>query len=751
MASSPPPPSRLFPDAEAADCFVGVALDVPVETLFTYRVPPDLVDRAQPGHRVEVPFRRSLRTGFVVERQERPPVQRVRDLHAIPDAEPLLGEDLLDLGRFVARYYGASLGEALAAMVPRGVRRRGAGRLHIRVRRTGEPTPPAPDASPATPQDRVLDVLARHPEGLLLADLCRQAGVSASPVHTLARRGRVVLEREHEDPLAAAAETPAEKTEPPPLTPDQARAVARLEEAVSRDAFARFLLLGVTGSGKTEVYLQAIRSCVAGGRQAIVLVPEIALTPQTVRRFRARFDRVAVLHSAMTDADRARTWHRIRAGHADVVIGPRSAVFAPVPRLGLLVVDEEHEGSFKQQNTPRYHARDVGLVRAKTVRAVVLLGSATPALESWSHARAGRYELLSLPERVGGRPLPTVQIVDVCGGDERPRAGRHLARTLTVRITEALRERGQIILLQNRRGFATSVACPRCGWVLECGNCDVSLTYHRSHTVALCHLCGHQEAVPPACPDCALPALRMRGVGTQTVEDELAEVFPEARVARMDSDTMSSREAYEDVLGRFGRREIDILVGTQMIAKGLHFPHVTLVGIVSADTSLVLPDFRSAERTFSLVAQVAGRAGRGEAPGRVVVQTTMPDHPAIGFAAAHDYSGFAEAEMADRAQHGYPPWRRLLRVVVRGPEEAAVDRRIDETAGRLREAAGEGVVLLGPAVPPVARIKGRWRRHLLAKCPSVAAVARLVRCLGDAPRPRKGVEEIWDVDPYQVL
>ncbi len=750
------PSSRLlFPDAGTTGRLVGVALDVPVDTLFTYRVPPSMEERARPGHRVIVPFRRRRRTGIIVEIQETPAVARVLDVHDVPDAEPVLGADLLELGRFVGRYYGASLGEALAAMVPRGIRKRGAGRLRLRVRLAPGvevPESDVPSTPPTAPQARVLRVLAEHQErGLLLADLCRMASVSTSPVRTLARHGRLTLEREREDALAAAAAEPAERQAPHDLAPEQAVAVRRLTEAVEGGTFSPFLLLGVTGSGKTEVYLQAIRTCVEGGRQAIVLVPEIALTPQTVRRFRARFDRVAVLHSGMTEAARARAWQSIRDAKMDVVIGPRSAVFAPVPRLGLLVVDEEHEGTFKQQSVPRYHARDVGMVRAQAAGATVVLGTATPALETWRHASEGRYGLLRLPERVGGRPMPTVQVVDMRRGEERVGRGRHIARTLSVRIREALRDGGQVILLQNRRGFATSVACPRCGWILECPDCDLSLTYHRSHTIALCHLCGHETTCPPVCPDCALPALKMRGVGTQTVEGELAETFPEARVARMDSDTMATREAYEEVLGRFGRHEIDILVGTQMIAKGLHFPRVTLVGIVSADTALVLPDFRSAERTFSLVAQVAGRAGRGDAPGRVVVQTTLPDHPAIRWAAEHDYESFANAETLDRKTHGYPPWRRLLRVVVRGKDERAVEARIDETARRLKDAAVSGVALLGPAVPTVARIQGRFRRHLLAKCPTSREVSALLHVLRTARRPARDVEEIWDVDPYQVL
>jgi primosomal protein N' (replication factor Y) len=388
-------------------------------------------------------------------------------------------------------------------------------------------------------------------------------------------------------------------------------------------------------------------------------------------------------------------------------------------------------------------------VRARAAGAVALLGSATPALETYRNAVEGRYGLLRLRERPGGRTPPSVQVVDLRSGDERPAAGRHLARTLRVRVHEALAQGSQVILLQNRRGFATSVACPRCGFVLRCTACDVGLTYHRADRLALCHLCGHERRVPEACPDCALPGLRLQGVGTQTVESELAVDFPEARVARMDSDTMATREAYDDVLGRFERREVDVLVGTQMVAKGLHFPDVTLVGIVSADTSLALPDFRSAERTFALVAQVAGRAGRGEGAGRVVVQTLQPDHPAIRAAAEHDYEGFAAKELEDRRAHGYPPYRRLLRVVVRGARPDDVEARAKETAARL--ATLPDVEVLGPSVPSVARVQGLHRRHLLVKASTATEVARALHRLRTAPRPAGGVEEIWDVDPVGVL
>ncbi len=738
---------------QAPNAYVDLALDLPVERLFTYAVPEALRERVAIGRRVHVLFRGRKAVGFIAAAHASTDLDKVLALRDIPDEPALLTADLLELAGFIARYYGASLGETLAAMVPRGVRGRGeqAGRLVLRLSPEAAALP-APLLA-AGPRERVRRRLAAHPEGLPAGAGLRGASVSRGPVMALLKLGRILSSREaaSTDELEVAATTPptAEDAVPPTLNAAQEAALAEIHAALDARRFAPFLLLGVTGSGKTEVYLRAIVRTLAQGRQAVVLVPEIALTPQTVRRFRARFERVAVLHSGQTEAERARTWRRIHAGLVDVVIGPRSAVFAPLPRLGLLVVDEEHEGTFKQQNAPRYHARDAGLVRAKALGATVLLGSATPALESWKNAQDGRYRLLRLPARVGKRALPTVQVVDLRSGEERGEARSHLGRTLMVRLAEALKRKGQVILLQNRRGFATSVACPRCGWVLRCHQCSLGLTYHRAGHFALCHLCGHERESPRVCPDCALPELKLQGVGTQTVEQEITRRFPDARVARMDSDSMRKREAYEEVLGRFGRGEIDVLVGTQMVAKGLHFPAVTLVGIISADTSLVLPDFRAAERTFALVAQVAGRAGRGDEDGRVVVQTTLPDHPAIRHAARHDYEAFAAEELLDREAHGYPPYSRLLRVVVRGPREEEVEQRAEETAERLRPLPRLSV--LGPAVPTVARVEGRVRRHLLVKAPGAAGIARALATLRAAPRPCGRVEEIIDVDPLGLL
>ena len=738
--------------------FVGVALDLPMDTLFTYRVPPALAGRARLGARVRVRFRGRPTVGLVAEVTDRCALARVLDVEAFPDDEALLPADLLSLARWMARYYGCSVGEACAAMVPRGVRTRGRGAQRVRARlaRDAAAADAEADALPTerNAQARVLRLLAKAPEGVPAADVLRRAKVSMSPLRTLEKAGWLTLVTEDaaDDPLVEATRAPV-APEPPPqhLSPAQAQAVAAVGAAVEAGTFSPFLLLGVTGSGKTEVYLRAIEACRARGRQAIVLVPEIALTPQTVRRFRARNDRVAVLHSAMTEADRAAAWRAIRAGEADVVIGPRSAVFAPVPRLGLLVLDEEHETSFKQQNTPRYHARDTGLVRAREAGAVVVLGSATPSLESWRNAKEGKLSLLRLPDRVASRPLPPVRVVDLRRDHERRGSGLHLSRTLVDRMKTALAAGGQVILFLNRRGYSTSVACPRCGWVMRCPHCDVSVTYHKSGTLGVCHLCGHERRPPSVCPDCAFPALRYQGVGTQTVEQELADTFPGVAIARMDSDTMTDREAYEDVLGRFARGEVKVLLGTQMIAKGLHFPDVTLVGVVSADTSLQVPDFRAAERTFSLLEQVAGRTGRSDAGGEVVVQTLLPEAPAVRLATEHAYEAFAERELAERETFGYPPFRRLLRILFRGKDPVAVTARGTAVVEQIAAAAVPGVEWLGPATPPVARVQGFFRRHVLVKAQTPAGIRRVLDVLRALEPAGKGVDEQWDVDPVGML
>jgi len=514
------------------------------------------------------------------------------------------------------------------------------------------------------------------------------------------------------------------------------------------------LLQGVTGSGKTELYLRSAAWCLRQSLGAIVLVPEIALTPQTVGWFRARFGAVSVLHSRMGDAQRLSEWRRVQSGAARVVVGARSAVFAPVRDLGVVVVDEEHEPSFKQESVPRYHAREVAVERARAAGAVCLLGSATPSLEAWRRGQTGVYEVLSLPERVGGGAPCSVQVVDMRLDAESAREAPLFSRVLRAFLGETLARREQAILFLNRRGYVPVLWCPGCQSTLRCTSCATALTFHRRIQRLVCHTCCRERDMPGACPTCSRPGLRQLGVGSERVEADLRRLFPEARVRRMDSDTMRRRQDYEECLGAFERHEVDVLVGTQMIAKGLDFPRVTLVGIVAADLALDLPDFRASERTFQLIAQVAGRAGRGALPGRVVVQTRLPDQAAVRFGARADYRGFVEVELAHRKAELYPPAGRLIRVLFEDKEEA----RVAEGARRCAEELGAGLALVervelkGPMPAPVALLRGRYRHHLLVTLPLADArfEQAVERLLDFAEREARPAVKI-DVDPMALL
>ena len=492
-----------------------------------------------------------------------------------------------------------------------------------------------------------------------------------------------------------------------------------------------------------------MRPTVARGREAIVLVPEISLTPQTIRRFRRRFERVAVLHSHLSDAERHRHWQAIASGEIEVVVGARSAVFAPARKLGLIVIDEEHEASFKQETTPRYHARDVAVKRAQLERVPVLLGSATPALESWRNAEIGRYTKLTLRERVGSRPMPEVSLIDL-RHEKPPLAG--LSQTLRQAMIRALDDKGQVILLLNRRGFQTFALCvnPQCGKVLKCHACDVALTYHKERHRLLCHACDADRPKIDACPSCRA-RLHYGGIGTERLEREVIVAFPDRAIRRMDSDTMQSPGSHESVLSAFKAGEVDILLGTQMIAKGLDFPNVTLVGVVDADTALHMPDFRAAERTFQLVAQVAGRTGRGDRPGKVLVQTRCPDVPAIALALHHDYEAFVATELPMRERGMYPPFGRLVRLLARGPSEAVVQQYMEKLAATIRADAAPVVRILGPAPAPVLKIRNLYRYHLRLLAPTSKPLQDVLHTApAKVPMPN-GVELAIDVDPVNVL
>jgi primosomal protein N' (replication factor Y) (superfamily II helicase) len=750
---------------------VEVALPVPLPRGFTYRSEAAIAA----GTRVRVPFGGRKLIGWVVG-EAAPPreLKRIRDVDRVLEEQPSVPADVLELCRWIAGYYLTPLGlvlrSALPAVLSDTARREGPGRTRRVVRIVQElPSLTLRDEifGRARRQRDCYEQLEALGGRADATHLTQTLGFSSAVISGLVERGlaEVTDERSERDPFAALDPGPP-AVHPP--TAAQAAALAQLVQAAGTRADTPYLLHGVTGSGKTLVYIELLREVVQRqGRGAIVLVPEIALTPQTVARFRAEFgDVVAVLHSALSDGERYDAWRALREGTRRIAIGARSAIFAPVRELGAIIVDEEHEASYKQSEAPRYHAREVAVVRAHGAGAVCVLGSATPALESWYNAQRGKYRLLTLPERVEGRPLPPVRIVDlrrerdVEAAAPVPRPGPLiLSETLVDELNERLLRGEQSILLLNRRGYATFVQCRACGSVWQCERCNVSLTFHRGRRRLVCHYCLHEEPPPVRCKECSSEDVSFRGVGTEQVERTVAELFPRARLARMDVDTTSAKWAHHEILQRVGDGEIDILLGTQMIAKGLDFPNVTLVGVINADVAMNLPDFRASERTFQLLTQVAGRAGRGPKGGLVLIQTSLPHHYAIGAAVQHDYEGFAARELEGRTDPEYPPHTRLANIVVSGLDERAVQDAAQEAAdwtlALLRGHGADGEVsLTGPAPCAIDRIRGRWRWHFLLRSRSARALGGACRAFQYRFELRPGRAElriILDRDPVNLL
>jgi primosomal protein N' (replication factor Y) len=723
---------------------------------FDYLVPEGLRAQVEPGRRLRVPFGAGdhLRVGYCVGVQTRPVGQRrLKAIREVVDARNILSPAMLPLTRWIADYYLCPWGQVLEAVVPAGVR----GQAGTRPATLLVLAPKAAEAIAAAvfppKQAAVLKVLAVSGEPMLAADVMRLACCAQGPIAALRKAGLIRgCTGRVAQPRARPALIP--RQQPLVLNPSQQRARDTILAAIRSQSQHTVLIHGVTGSGKTEVYIQAIEQVVAAGRQAIVLVPEISLTPQTVERFRRRFDGVAVLHSHLSDADRHWHWQQIADGLIQVVVGARSAIFAPVPRLGLIVLDEEHETSFKQETSPRYHARDVAIARAKIEGVPLVLGSATPSLESWHRAQTGQYRLVEMPARVMGRPLPEVATVDLREELHRRQSRGAIARPLHLAIRAAIQQDGQVILLLNRRGFATHIQCPACGTVLRCPDCDIALTHHRDQEIAICHYCDYQVPAPQACPKCQFAGIRYSGLGTQKLEAEVRARFPGVPCLRMDTDAMQGRGAHEKALSAFRSGEVKILLGTQMIAKGLDFPNVTLVGVINADTALHLPDFRAAERTFHLVTQVAGRTGRGQRGGRVLVQTFSPEHPAIQAAVRHDYAAFARQELPIRQMLGYPPFGSMVRLVVRGPHEPIAAEFAALLAGRLTEslqARRAAARVLGPAPAPLARLKGEYRFQVQIQGPDGDKLrAAAGEATAEIPVPER-VQWIVDVDPINML
>lgn len=610
----------------------------------------------------------------------------------------------------------------------------------------------------APKQATLLEALCKRHAPTPLTELIRETGATYDAIRALEAKGllRVSSLEERRSPFSEEMEAIPLSPEPLPLTPDQETAVKAILEAFKKGRNDVFVLHGVTGSGKTEVYLHVIRHVLEAGRGALLLVPEIALTSQTVSRLLARFGRrIAVLHSRLSAGERYDEWRRVRSGEADVVVGARSAVFAPIQRLGIVILDEEHESSYKQEDPPpRYHAREVAIQRGRWHQIPIVLGSATPSLESYYRARTGEYRLLRMPSRVGTATLPPVSVCDL--REELRRGNRSIfAERLRQAVTERLHRREQVMLYLNRRGFSTYVFCRDCGYVERCPICHISLTHHEHTRLLVCHHCGHVRPLPSSCPQCGGKRIRYLGLGTQQVEKETHKAFPTARVARMDADTTTAKGSHERILNAFRRGDYDILIGTQMIAKGLDFPRVTLVGVLLAETSLHLPDFRAGERTFHLLTQVAGRSGRSSLGGEVIFQTYMPEHYAIAAAQHHDYEGFCDQELKEREQYGYPPYTRALRILLRSEEEPALiaaSHTLGTTLATLcRQKQFRDVVVKGPAPAPFARIRGFHRWHLLLCAPSVEGLRELARQALEASPPPGVVAVTLDVDPQTLL
>jgi primosomal protein N' (replication factor Y) len=841
--------------------FCDVALAVPLDMVFTYAIPPGMEPVV--GGRVLVPFRQQRLSAIVVELHDRPPQVKTKRVIEALDLSPVLDEQLLKLGKWIADYYLAPVGEVFRAMLPlsaefkrsvayhitdqgrmalhlagmsgsparskrtpdeqlvefgvldylaerenvreerlRGVTRVGRALLAGMVRkkwigredvsaardaarlvkvavllRAEQCTPVETGLAPSLPaavspprdgpkarhhtnsakklnenQRTLVETLAAA-GGRLRVEALRGLDVPRTTLGTLVRRGLIELVDEPQD-LTAPKLKPRQSPFEFEFSTAQKAALAKIGDAVALRKFAGLLLHGITGSGKTAVYLACMRQVLDAGRSSILLVPEIGLTPAVAADLHQVFgDEVAVLHSGLSAAERAEQWHRIRRGEARVVAGTRSAVFAPVSDLALIIVDEEQDSSYKQEETPRYHARDVAVMRAKMAGAVVVLGSATPSLESYYNAKKNKYALLELPDRVEMRPLPEVEIVDMRKEFQETGQEQVISRKLAEEIRERLEKKEQVMVLLNRRGYSPVVLCRACGKTLQCKNCAVSMTHHKRERKMECHYCGHIERIPDKCAHCGSDYVYFVGTGSEKLEELLHGMFPQARIGRLDRDTVRGREDFEHALNALNEGALDMLVGTQMIAKGHDIHGVTLVGVIGADMALGLPDFRAAERTFQLLTQVAGRAGRGQSPGKVVLQTYFQDHYAVQYAAHHDFAGFYEKELQFRAWMHYPPYSAIANVLIRSEKLDEALTWAGELGRWFEKTKHEGIRVLGPAAAPITRLKRDYRYHFILKSPSREKMNALLRAMLAEAAARKipRTQVIVDVDAVWLM
>ncbi len=725
---------------------------------FDYLVPSPLLESLVAGSRVRVPLGRSNRAivGYAVKVESRTlGSRRLKPVSSLVDDRPLLTPAMLQLTHWIADRYLCDWGQVLEGVVPVGVRKQSGTRSNTYLTLAEGVAENLPQLTVSPKQRQALEFLLECGEALTMQQLAEAVGISTAPIAALKKKGLLSTDTRRtfvaDRPQAGIADE-----QPLVLNADQQKAWQAIQAALDSAQHQTLLLHGVTGSGKTEVYLQAISHLRQFGRQAIVLVPEISLTPQTVRRFQSRLGNVAVLHSHLSDTDRHAYWQQIAAGEVSVVVGARSAIFAPTPHLGLIVLDEEHEASFKQESAPRYHARDVAQYRAQHEGVPLILGTATPSLESWHQVERGTAQRLSLPTRVLGRPLPTVRTVDLRETHGSRLSQGAISRPLAIAMQEVLKRDEQVILLLNRRGYSTHIQCPACGEVVRCPSCDIALTHHRKEEIALCHYCDYEVPAPTHCPGCQFVGIRYSGLGTQRLEAEIRARFPDYPALRMDTDSMQRPGSHEVALNAFRRGEVKILMGTQMIAKGLDFPNVTLVGVVNADTSLHLPDFRAAERTCQLLVQVAGRSGRSELGGRVLIQTFAPEHPALQAAVTHNYEGFIAGETPLRRALQYPPFASMIRLVVRGPKEPQALEFAKHLVQRTEAAAAErkltdAIRVLGPAPCPLPKLRDMYRFHIQLQAADGPALRDIVRAASAGLKPPDDLQWIADVDPWSMM
>jgi len=724
-----------------------VVVEISLDREFDYRIPAHLKAVIKVGTQVVVPFKSRELRGFVVGLAHHSAFgDKLKEIADVVGEKPLIPDPIMKLAYWIADYYCAPIEHAVRTVLPSAVRKRGA---QHKKQLVASLTGAIPEKISGK-QDEIYQTLQTHGT-MTLSELKERCGCTDSPMRTLEKHGLVKIEESTilRDPHAGMELL---HTKPFELMREQQTALETICLAMDQEQPSTVLLHGVTGSGKTEVYLQAIQHALDKGQGAIVLVPEISLTPQTVDRFRSRFGEcVAVLHSSLSEGERHDEWHRIRNGDATIAIGARSALFAPIENPGLIVVDEEHEPTYKQDESPRYNARDVAVMRGHLESCCVVLGSATPSLESFSNVKGGRYQLAEMLQRVDNRSMPLMRVVDMRIEAEMEGRPHIFSRELVQAIYDRLGNREQVILFLNRRGFSSSLQCEQCGYVAECSECSVSMTYHKRAHKLLCHICGAEETVPDRCPDCRDPDFKYAGMGTEKIEEVLEKLCPSARVARMDSDTMRKKDSYRTVLDAFRVGKIDILLGTQMIAKGLDFPNVTLVGVLYADMSLHMPDFRAGERTFQLLTQVAGRAGRGDKAGEVIVQAYTPHHPAIQAARCLDYDGFCSQDLEFRRELSYPPFSHLVLLTFKGEGEVDVIAAAGGFFERLEKILPASVMHSPPVPAPLARAKGHYRYQIMMRCDHTVKMTKPIRHVLASYKMPKGVSCTVDVDALSLL